>query len=139
MGLRTMDIRRRTWGTRAAIRATWPIPDPATTGAAAPYYQGGHPGGWYWHGGYWPQCAYYPGWSWYLPVLPVGYATYWWGGMPYYYWNSLYYTWSSGDNGYVVTDPPPVAGSDEGSADAGGAYEQAPEGTLWWQRGWQRG
>ena len=35
-----------------------------------------------------------PGWAWYLPVLPLGYATFWWGGVPYYYWNSLYYTWS---------------------------------------------
>src|SRR5262249_7836863 len=56
----------------------------------------------------------------------LGYATYWWGGVPYYYWNSLYYTWSPGDNGYVVTDPPPAAPA-EGSADTGGAYEQAPQ------------
>jgi hypothetical protein len=46
--------------------------------------------------------------------------------MPYYYWNSLYYTWSPAESGYVVTDPPPAAGT-EGSADAGGGYEQAPE------------
>jgi hypothetical protein len=46
--------------------------------------------------------------------------------MPYYYWNSLYYTWSPAYSGYVVTDPPPAAGTD-GSADASGAYEQAPQ------------
>ena len=57
---------------------------------------------------------YRPGWVWYYPVLPIGYATFWWGGMPYYYWNNLYYTWNPGYNGYVVTDPPPTAGSDEG-------------------------
>jgi hypothetical protein len=95
---------------------------PATT-----YWHGGHPWvGGYWHGVYWPHCWYYPGWAWYLPVLPVGYATFWWGGVPYYYWNSLYYTYSPADSGYVVTDPPPAEGT-EGSADAGGAYEQAPQ------------
>ena len=52
-------------------------------------------------------------------MLPIGYATFWWGGVPYYYWNNLYYTWNPGYNGYVVTDPPPAAGSDEGGADMG--------------------
>ena len=95
--------------------------------SATYYYHGGHAwAGGYWHGGYWPHCWYYPGWAWYLPVLPVGYVTYWWGGFPYYYWNSLYYTWSPAQSGYVVTDPPPVEES-EGSADAGGGYEQAPQ------------
>ena len=92
------------------------------------YYHGGHAwSGGYWHGAYWPHCWYYPGWAWYLPVLPIGYVTYWWGGMPYYYWNSLYYTYSPAQSGYVVTDPPPVEGTEEGSADAGasGGYEQA--------------
>jgi hypothetical protein len=60
------------------------------------------------------------------PVLPIGYATFWWAGTPYYYWNSLYYTWSPADSGYVVTDPPPSGGT-EGSADTSGAYEQAPQ------------
>lgn len=101
-------------------------PHPGAAGAPG-YWHGGHPWvGGYWHGAYWPHCWYYPGWAWYLPVLPLGYATFWWGGVPYYYWNSLYYTWSPADNGYVVSDPPPAAGA-EGSADAGGAYEQAPQ------------
>jgi hypothetical protein len=89
-------------------------------GGGSAYYQGGHYwGGGYCHGGYWPYCYYRPGWTWYYPVLPIGYATYWWGGVPYYYWNNLYYTWNPGYNGYVVTDPPPTAGSDEAGADMG--------------------
>lgn len=90
--------------------------------AGSAYYRGGHywRGG-YWHGGYWPYVYYRPGWCWFYPVLPIGYATFWWGGLPYYYWNNLYYTWSPGYNGYVVTDPPPLAGGydDSGSADSG--------------------
>ena len=84
------------------------------------YYQGGHYwGGGYWHGGYWPYCYYRPGFVWFYPVLPVGYATFWWGGVPYYYWNNLYYTYNTGYNGYVVTDPPPVnqGYDDSGTAD----------------------
>ena len=74
------------------------------------YWHGAHYyGGGYYHGAYWPYTYFRPGWAWYLPVLPIGYATFWWGGYPYYYWNNLYYTWSPGYNGYVVTDPPPVA------------------------------
>jgi hypothetical protein len=102
---------------------------------------GGHGGGWYggrywnggyWHGAYWPHVWFNPGWAWFLPILPFGYATYWWGGLPYYYWNDLYYTWSPAHNGYVVTDPPPVAtdGSVDSSDDAGAAaqYAQPQEG-----------
>jgi len=97
------------------------------------YY--GHPGtvyapaghGWYggyWHGAYWPHVWYHPGYAWWLPVLPIGYATYWWAGVPYYYWNNVYYVWNPGYNGYIVTDPPPVA--TDSSADASAdQYEQA--------------
>jgi hypothetical protein len=42
-------------------------------------------------------------------VLPLAYATYWYAGIPYYYANDLYYSWSPDYNGYVATDPPPVA------------------------------
>jgi len=102
-------------------------PHPPGAPGSPGYWHGGHAWvGGYYHGVYWPHCWYYPGWAWYLPVLPLGYATFWWGGVPYYYWNSLYYTYSPADSGYVVTDPPPAAGA-EGSADAGGAYEQAPQ------------
>ncbi len=75
-------------------------------------------GGGYWGGRYWPHSYFYPGYAWFLPLLPLGYATFWWGGLPYYYSNSLYYTWNPGYNGYVVTDPPPVAGGDSGDASA---------------------
>ena len=102
---------------------------------AGGWYGGGHYwyGGHYWHGGYWggvfwPHVWFYPGWAWFLPVLPWGYATFWWGGVPYYYYNSLYYTWSPYYNGYVVSDPPPAAddSSAETSGDAGAAqYNQA--------------
>ena len=79
-------------------------------------------GGGYWHGVFWPHCYFNPGFAWFLPVLPFGYATFWWGGMPYYYWNNLYYGWSPADNGYVVTDPPPVAGSDATESSSDGTY-----------------
>lgn len=71
-----------------------------------PHYWGGG----YWHGGFWPHV--YLGWEfpWFLAALPVGYATYWWGGVPYYYWQGVYYAWSPDYAAYVVTDPPPVTG-----------------------------
>ena len=72
-------------------------------------WHGGNWGGGYWHGGYWPRAYYGFGFSWFLPVLPLAYATYWWDGLPYYYANSVYYTWNPAYDGYVVTDPPPVA------------------------------
>ena len=76
-------------------------------------------GGGYWRGGFWPHVWFNPGFAWFLPVLPYGYATFWWGGIPYYYWNNLYYTWSPADYGYVVTDPPPVAGSNASDSSSG--------------------
>ncbi len=76
------------------------------------YYPGRFWGGGYWNGIFWPHCYFYPGFAWFLPFLPFGYATYWWDGVPYYYANDLYYTYSPADNGYVVTEPPPAAGGD---------------------------
>jgi hypothetical protein len=110
--------------------------------AAGTHYSGGGfvPGGWngyhawgggYWHGGFWPRCYFNPGFAWFLPVLPFGYATFWWGGMPYYYWNNLYYSWSPADNGYVVTDPPPVAGSDATESSSDGTYGGAADVYLY--------
>jgi hypothetical protein len=63
------------------------------------YYGHGYSTGAYWHGGYWnggfwPRCYYGVGFSWFLPVLPVAYATYWYGGVPYYYANDVYYTYN---------------------------------------------
>jgi len=97
-------------------------------GGFVPGWNGGHAwGGGYWHGAFWPHCYFNPGFSWFLPILPFGYATFWWGGMPYYYWNNLYYTWSPGDNGYVVTDPPPVEGSDATDSSSDGTYSGAAQ------------
>jgi hypothetical protein len=75
--------------------------------------------GGYWHGGFWPRAFYGGGFAWFLPILPLAYATYWYSGIPYYYANDVYYTWNQGYDGYVATDPPPVADS-SGSADVGG-------------------
>jgi len=90
-------------------------------------WRGGGWGGWrggawrggYWHGGFWPRAYYGFGFSWFLPILPLAYATYWYGGVPYYYANDVYYTWNPTYDGYVATDPPPVADS-SGSADVAG-------------------
>jgi hypothetical protein len=126
-----------TGGVHYAPRPGYPggyHPPGAGFAAATPYWHGGYAwGGGYWHGVFWPHVWFYPGWAWYLPVLPVGYATFWWGGVPYYYSNNLYYTWSPDNNGYVVTNPPPVAngdytdqGTDPGAdPSAAGQYEQA--------------
>jgi hypothetical protein len=87
-----------------------------STGA---YWRGG-----YWHGGFWPRAYYGLGFSWFLPILPLAYATYWYGGIPYYYANDVYYTYNPSYDGYVATDPPPVADSGtpaEGAAPGGPA------------------
>ncbi|HEY2463530.1 MAG TPA: hypothetical protein VGI32_05690 [Steroidobacteraceae bacterium] len=89
-------------------------------------WRGGSWGGWrgsgwrggYWHGGFWPRAFYGAGFAWFLPILPLAYATYWYSGVPYYYANDVYYTWNPTYDGYVATDPPPVADS-SGSADVG--------------------
>jgi len=83
-----------------------------STGA---YWRGG-----YWRGGYWPRAYYGGGYAWFLPILPLAYATYWYGGVPYYYANDVYYTWNPSYDGYTATDPPPVSDAsvagDEGAA-----------------------
>lgn len=80
-------------------------------------------GGGYWGGRFWPHV--YLGWNfpWFLAALPIGYSTYWWGGVPYYYSQGVYYNWSPDYDQYVVTDPPPLAGGDatEGAAPPQGA------------------
>ena len=78
-----------------------------STGA---YWRGG-----YWHGGFWPRAYYGLGFSWFLPILPLAYATYWYGGVPYYYANDVYYTYDPSYEGYVATDPPPAADSSAGA------------------------
>ena len=90
------------------------------------YGYGFHPwGGGYWGGGWWPGAYYGWGYPLFLATLPALYSTYWWDGVPYYYTNNVYYTWNTGQNGYVVTDPPMVAaGDDQAEATA------APDGTV---------
>jgi len=79
-----------------------------------PHYWGGG----YWHGAFWPHV--YLGWDfpWFLAALPIGYSTYYWGGVPYYYWQGVYYAWNPDYDSYVVTDPPPVTGGVEDGATA---------------------
>jgi hypothetical protein len=100
-----------------------------STGA---YWRGG-----YWNGGWWPRAYYGVGFSWFLPVLPLAYATYWWGGVPYYYANDVYYTYDPNYQGYVATDPPPVAdssgsaaASSDSSAPPPDAAQSAPNGPI---------
>jgi hypothetical protein len=76
-------------------------------------------GGGFFHGVFWPRVYYGWGFPWFLPILPAAYATYWWGGVPYYYADNAYYTWNAGYNGYVATDPPPVAGGTDNSVGYG--------------------
>lgn len=85
--------------------------------------------GGYWGGRYWPHAGFRSGFSWFLPVLPLGFATYWWGGFPYYYYDDAYYTWSPYYNGYVATEPPPVADGAQSSSDsdASDASSSAPD------------
>lgn len=93
------------------------------------YSTGRYWGGGYWRGGWWPRAYYGVGWSWFLPILPLAYSTYWWGGVPYYYANDVYYTWSPDYQGYVATDPPPVTNdTDSGSSTAPG--DAAPQNSA---------
>jgi hypothetical protein len=91
-----------------------------STGA---YWRGG-----YWRGGFWPRAYYGIGFSWFLPILPLAYATYWYGGVPYYYANDVYYTYSPSYDGYVATDPPPAADSGSAGPAPGGDTSAAPGG-----------
>ena len=101
------------------------------------YYGGGHGfrdyrlsrgpgwGGRDW-GGAWGRGGWWGGW-WgglaigaFVPVLPWGYETVWWGGVPYYYADDTYFLWNRGVREYQVVSPP--ASIDQGAA-------QAPVGT----------
>ena len=71
------------------------------------YY--GWRGGYYgpWRGWGFGCCGWgWAGLGWYLPVLPFGYATYWWGGVPYYYANNYYYVWDGDVGQYQAVQPP---------------------------------
>jgi hypothetical protein len=92
------------------------------------YSTGAHWRGGYWHGGFWPRAYYGWGFSWFLPVLPLAYATYWWSGVPYYYANDVYYTYNPSYEGYVATDPPSVADSSIAAAEGAGPSAAPADG-----------
>jgi hypothetical protein len=76
-------------------------------------WRGGYYGGWRggWAGWRWGCCGWgwaYPwvGLGWYLPVLPWGYQTVWWDGVPYYYANNYYYAWNADAGQYEAVQPP---------------------------------
>lgn len=75
-----------------------------------------HGGGNYWyHGGYWYRPGYRgwivaaPPYGAFVPWLPWGYTSFWFGGFPYYYYNNVYYVYRDVDRGYEVVQPPPGA------------------------------
>jgi hypothetical protein len=90
-----------------------------------PRWQPHYWGGGYWGGRFWPHVSL--GWDfpWFLGALPIGYSTYWWGGVPYYYTQGVYYIWNPDYGQYVVSDPPPLNGgtAEEGAAPPPGAQQ----------------
>jgi hypothetical protein len=92
------------------------------------YSTGAYWNGGYWRGGYWPRAYYGYGYSWFLPILPLAYATYWYSGVPYYYANDVYYTWNPDYNGYTASDPPPVTEESSDPNAGGSALPPAPDG-----------
>jgi hypothetical protein len=90
-------------------------------------FRGGYGGfrhGWY-GGGYGPW-GYGAGWGLglYLPFLPLGYSTYYWGGVPYYYADDSLYTWDADSGEYVTVAPPdgsPDVAPPNSSAETGSA------------------
>jgi hypothetical protein len=89
----------------------------------------GHWRGGYWHGGFWPRVYWGSGFAWFLPVLPVYCATYWWNSIPYYYYNDVYYTYDPAASGYVVTTPPPAQESSDYDASAASAPDPGYAGS----------
>ena len=97
--------------------------------AGRPYY--GSRGYYGWRAG-WGCCGWGGPWvglGWYLPVLPLGYSTAWWDGVPYYYANNYYYAWDSGAGQYQAVEPP--AGI-SGPASSSGTYiPTATQSNTW--------
>jgi hypothetical protein len=58
----------------------------------------------------------------------LAYATYWYSGIPYYYANDVYYTYNPSYEGYVATDPPPVADSSGAAVDGASPNAAPPPG-----------
>ena len=93
-------------------------PDRIVVGGGRYYYSGGV---WYAPRG--------PGWvvigppvGVFVPILPVGYTTVYFGGVPYYYANDAYYQWVPTENQYEVVAPP----GDESAAQMQPPPEAAP-------------
>lgn len=86
--------------------------------------------GGYWGGRYWPPVDY--GWSypWFMASIPFGAMTISFGGVPYYYINHVYYAWNPYYDGYVVTDPPPVASAPTAAPPSGPAPLAGGRGVL---------
>jgi hypothetical protein len=86
--------------------------------------------GGYWGGRYWPPVDY--GWSypWFMASIPFGAMSISFGGVPYYYINHVYYAWNPYYDGYVVTDPPPVAGVPAAAPPPGSAPVAGGRGVL---------
>jgi hypothetical protein len=69
-------------------------------------------GRYYFSGGVW-YAPRGPGWvvvgapfGVFVPLLPVGYSTVYFGGVPYYYANDTYYQWVPAQNQYETVAPP---------------------------------
>ena len=92
------------------------------------YWTGGMWVGGDWDGTYWPPVDYDWDYPWYLPAVPFGAMTIWFGNVPYYYVNRVYYLWSPSYDGYVVADPPPVASRAPTSASAVSSPAEAGQG-----------
>jgi hypothetical protein len=92
-------------------------------------FRGGYGGGWY-GGGYGPW-GYWGGWGLglYLPFLPLGYSTYYWGGVPYYYADDALYSWDA-DTGEYVTVAPPDGSPDVAPPKSSAATRTRPATTV---------
>jgi hypothetical protein len=79
-------------------------------GGYATYRYGGRP--WFFSGGYWYRPwgvgyrAFYPPIGFRLSLLPAGYVSFWFGGIPYYSYEGVYYI-DAPSGGYQVAEPPP--------------------------------
>lgn len=91
-------------------------------------YYGGWHGGWGWGWG-WGCCGV--GLGWYLPILPLGYATYYWGGIPYYYVDNSYYVWDSSANSYQAVEPPSGLSTTPGASAAAAPGGSTSPGSTW--------
>ena len=83
-----------------------------------------------WDGMYWPAVNYASTYPRYLASIPAGAVMLTFGGVPYYYVNQVYYTWSPYYQGYVVTNPPPVADSGTAPQARAQTYTAGGSGVL---------